>query len=57
MIKEGFPRNFENQQSWQSIIGNDFEIKCLLFIECDNKVLVDRLIERGKTSGRADDNP
>ena len=28
----------------------------MLFIECDNKVLIDRLIERGKTSGRADDN-
>jgi len=32
MISQGFPRNFENQESWQAIIGSEFEIKCLLFI-------------------------
>ncbi len=28
----------------------------MLYVECSEKVMQERLLERGKTSGRADDN-
>jgi UMP-CMP kinase len=33
------------------------DFKFLLSIECSFEVMEKRLLERGKTSGRADDNP
>jgi len=32
------------------------EVKFLMFFECSSTVMESRLLERGKTSGRADDN-
>lgn len=31
--------------------------KFLLYFECKEETMVNRMIERSKTSGRADDNP
>lgn len=33
------------------------ESKFTLFFDADEKIMTERLTERGKTSGRADDNP
>ena len=33
------------------------EVLFLLFLDCPQDVMLDRLLERGKTSGRVDDNP
>ena len=35
---------------------NDVEIKCLINLDCKIDTLKERLLARGKTSGRDDDN-
>ena len=32
------------------------DVKFLLFLDCPQEVMLERLLERGKTSGRSDDN-
>eukprot|EP00931_Biecheleriopsis_adriatica_P038098 TRINITY_DN2184_c0_g1_i1.p1 TRINITY_DN2184_c0_g1~~TRINITY_DN2184_c0_g1_i1.p1 ORF type:complete len:1777 (-),score=465.99 TRINITY_DN2184_c0_g1_i1:6-5336(-) len=53
---DGFPRSFENMEGWNEILGNKVDVKFCLFFDCSEKVMQERLLERGKTSGRADDN-
>jgi deoxyadenosine/deoxycytidine kinase len=36
---------------------NDVEVKGLVYLECTIETLEKRLLERGRTSGREDDNP
>lgn len=38
------------------VMGDDVEVKTLLYFECTLETLESRLLERGKNSGRADDN-
>lgn len=52
---DGFPRSFENQDAWNESMKNH-QIKFMLDFECPEEVLVGRLLERGQSSGRADDN-
>mmetsp|Transcript_25786 Transcript_25786/g.48070 ORF Transcript_25786/g.48070 Transcript_25786/m.48070 type:complete len:234 (-) Transcript_25786:1645-2346(-) len=52
---DGFPRSHENMQAWDDAM-NDHTIKFVLDFECPEEVLVGRLLERGKESGRSDDN-
>lgn len=33
------------------------EVQFLLFLDCPQDIMLERLLERGKTSGRNDDNP
>lgn len=56
-LLDGFPRSFDNIVAWDEDIGNEINVRNLIYIECSEKVMEERLIERGKTSGRADDNP
>ena len=55
-IFDGFPRT-EAQAEALSILMEEksSQINAMVALEVDDKVLVDRLLERGKTSGRADD--
>lgn len=53
---DGFPRNQENMTVWDEVIGNAFDVRLLLFIEVEDEVMKERLLNRGKTSGRLDDN-
>ena len=39
------------------MIGDNVIISFLMFFECSFEVMEKRLLERGKSSGRADDNP
>ena len=39
------------------MIGNDFDVSLLLYFECPEEEMRKRLLNRAKTSGRADDNP
>jgi len=53
ILVDGFPREMRQ--------GLDFERQivpchCVLFFDCPEDVLESRLLERGKTSGRVDDN-
>lgn len=56
-LLDGFPRNLQNIQAWQQEIGDEVDIQHCLLFECSEKVMEERLINRGKTSGRIDDNP
>lgn len=54
---DGFPRNFDNLQGWKEEMGEDeFQVEGVLFFDCPESVMEERLLERGKTSGRTDDN-
>lgn len=53
---DGFPRNQNNLDGWNSIVGTEAEVKQCLFMTCPEKVMEKRLIDRGKSSGRTDDN-
>ena len=52
---DGFPRSHENMQAWEDTMSRH-NVKFVLNFECPEEVLVGRLLERGKNSGRADDN-
>jgi UMP-CMP kinase family protein len=54
---DGFPRNQENIDEWKRIVGDAVEIKTILYFECSFETMEKRILERAKTSGRADDNP
>ncbi|GAB5355537.1 hypothetical protein AAMO2058_000214000 [Amorphochlora amoebiformis] len=55
-LVDGFPRSIDNLQAWDKIIGNTYNISSTLFFTCPEDVMLKRLLERAKTSGRSDDN-
>jgi UMP-CMP kinase family protein len=55
-LVDGFPRNKDNLDGWNSVVGSKAEVLGVLFFDCPESVMEARLLERGKTSGRADDN-
>ena len=52
---DGFPRDMGNLTCWQEN-AKEAEVEFLLFLDCPFDVMTARLLERGKTSGRNDDN-
>lgn len=55
-LVDGFPRNWDNVQGWQSLMQDVCDVEAVLFIDCPEAELERRLLDRGKTSGRSDDN-
>lgn len=55
-LLDGFPRSQENIDSWMKIIGTTVETPLALYFNCSNETMKTRILERSKTSGRADDN-
>lgn len=53
---DGFPRNEDNLQGWNSVMDGKADVKFVLFFDCNNEVCTERCLERGKSSGRTDDN-
>ncbi|KAI1891628.1 hypothetical protein AGOR_G00145740 [Albula goreensis] len=53
---DGFPRNQDNLQGWTSVMEDKADVKFVLFFDCSDQVCIDRCLERGKSSGRTDDN-
>ncbi|XP_026170398.1 UMP-CMP kinase [Mastacembelus armatus] len=53
---DGFPRNEDNLQGWNSDMNGKADVKFVLFFDCGNEVCINRCLERGKSSGRTDDN-
>lgn len=52
-LVDGFPRKMDQALTFEEqIVKSSFT----LFFECPEQVMLNRLLERGKTSGRADDN-
>lgn len=53
---DGFPRGHENLAAWQATMTpQGHTVNFVLNFECPEEVLVGRLLERGKDSGRSDD--
>ncbi|XP_019733381.1 UMP-CMP kinase isoform X1 [Hippocampus comes] len=53
---DGFPRNEDNLQGWNKVMDGKADVKFVLFFDCSNEVCIKRCLERGKSSGRTDDN-
>ena len=53
---DGFPRNKENLEVWQKMMGDIIEVPFVLFLEANEDAMIERILERAKTSGRDDDN-
>ncbi len=53
---DGFPRNWDNLEGWNKEMSDLCEVESVLFIECDETQLEQRILRRGLTSGRDDDN-
>ncbi|GAL62444.1 adenylate kinase [Algibacter lectus] len=55
-IFDGFPRTNAQAESLDKLMeAKDSQINAMIALEVDDEILVGRLLERGKTSGRPDD--
>lgn len=55
-IFDGFPRTEAQADALDQLLqSKGTEVSAMIALEVDDKVLVERLLERGKTSGRPDD--
>lgn len=53
---DGFPRNIVQAEALDQLLtSKSQEVTATVALEADDEVLVQRILERGKTSGRADD--
>jgi adenylate kinase len=53
---DGFPRTLAQAEALDTFLANkNQEITATVALEADDNILVERLLERGKTSGRPDD--
>lgn len=53
---DGFPRTIAQAQALDEFLASrDMNVTATIALEADDEVLVKRLLERGKTSGRPDD--
>lgn len=55
-LVDGFPRNFENLEGWYKLMVDVAVVEKVFFFDCDEDELEKRLLKRGLTSGRTDDN-
>jgi UMP-CMP kinase len=53
---DGFPRDPDNLSCWEEKMSEKCFVEFLLYLECPEEEMMQRLLERGKTSGRNDDN-
>ena len=60
---DGFPRNENNLEGWESVMkertekGQErAEVQQILFFELSEDIMLERIMKRAETSGRADDN-
>ncbi len=53
---DGFPRNRDNFDGWQRAMGDIVDVPFILFMDADEDTMINRIMERSKTSGRNDDN-
>ena len=56
---DGFPRNQDNQNGWVTVMGDDVDMKFVLFFEASEEVMLARILKRGEAAGdekRNDDN-
>lgn len=57
VIFDGFPRTIPQAEALKTMLAKrGTEVSGMLELQVPDKMLIERLINRGKTSGRADDN-
>jgi len=54
---DGFPRNEENNTAWEKEMAGKVDFRFVLFFDCPEEVMQQRIMKRGESSGRTDDNP
>lgn len=54
IILDGYPRNKENIDVWDKVIGDEIHVLGCLFLECGDEIMKKRVLGRGE--GRSDDN-
>jgi adenylate kinase len=58
VIFDGFPRTVEQAEALKKLLkGHGEEVNVMINLDVERQELLDRLIKRGITSGRSDDNP
>ena len=55
-LLDGFPRSQENNEQWQQKVSSKFNFGCLIHFDSDEETVKERIMKRGETSGRIDDN-
>ena len=55
-LVDGFPRNHDNLEGWITVMQDVAVLWSVLVYTCPFQVLEQRILERGKASGRSDDN-
>lgn len=53
---DGFPRSEDNNNGWVATMSDFAVLRFVLYMDCPLDVMEKRLLKRGETSGRADDN-
>lgn len=54
---DGFPRTVAQAEILDKMMAKfGIKLSCVLSLEVPEEILIERMLERGKTSGRADDN-
>ena len=53
---DGFPRNQNNLNGWVETVGDTVDAQGVIYIKCSQETMTKRIIKRGETSGRVDDN-
>ena len=52
---DGFPRNQDNVDGWERIVGKTADVKFCLFLDCPKEICLSRVM--GREDGRTDDTP
>ncbi len=55
-LLDGFPRSQGNVDAWNSVMKDSADVPCLLVFSCSEETMEKRLLKRGESSGRSDDN-
>merc|ERR1719229_876701 len=57
-IIDGFPRNQDNLEGWNKVMGTDCDVEFLLFLDCTEDEMTKRILDRAAKSEvkRKDDN-
>ena len=56
ILIDGYPRNMENMIKWYEIMNESTETKGILYYNASEDIMVKRITDRSKKSGRIDDN-
>lgn len=53
---DGFPRNLNNWDKFRNMLDYLVSVQFVMFFDCSNQTMQNRVMERSKNSGRTDDN-